>query len=254
MDVFVRVLQPERYDLWKQGKDITVLDHMKPTPLTSPELEAWNETKNALKAKMLRRANRKRSQPRRHKTQDQKSLVDAMAMDTTLEEVGEKEDQRRVPNLDEEDKHKASDSKEDKMSAKRKRYSVEFKKGIEEDSRGRNLTAFCQEKKLDLRMVCKWRAEYDSLSQQVEEGNKCRSSRQPLFPELEVASAAGLRTGEQRLCLCAELTFALAVAPHLEISPEAFKASQHWLDGFLQRYELSLQKIDQAVQARRYGT
>ncbi|KAM3852372.1 LOW QUALITY PROTEIN: lysine-specific demethylase 4B [Vipera latastei] len=112
MDVFVRVLQPERYDLWKQGKDITILDHMKPTPLTSPELEAWNETKNALKAKMLRRANRKRSQPRRHKTQDQKSLVDAMAMDTTLEEVGEKEDHRRVPNLDEEDKHKATDSKE----------------------------------------------------------------------------------------------------------------------------------------------
>uniref|UniRef100_A0A8C6X1S5 [histone H3]-trimethyl-L-lysine(9) demethylase n=1 Tax=Naja naja TaxID=35670 RepID=A0A8C6X1S5_NAJNA len=46
MDVFVRVLQPERYDLWKQGKDNTVLDHMKPTALTSPELDAWNETKN----------------------------------------------------------------------------------------------------------------------------------------------------------------------------------------------------------------
>lgn len=55
MDVFVRVLQPERYDLWKQGKDITVLDHMKPTALTSPELDAWNETKAELKAKLLRR-------------------------------------------------------------------------------------------------------------------------------------------------------------------------------------------------------
>lgn len=55
MDVFVRVLQPERYDLWKQGKDITALDHMKPTALTSPELEAWNQTKDTLKAKMLRR-------------------------------------------------------------------------------------------------------------------------------------------------------------------------------------------------------
>ncbi|ETE68151.1 Lysine-specific demethylase 4B [Ophiophagus hannah] len=106
--------QPERYDLWKQGKDNTVLDHMKPTALTSPELDAWNETKNALKAKMLRRANRKRSQPRRHKTQDQKSLVDAMAMDTSLDEVPEKEDQRRVPSLDEEDKPKVSESKEGK--------------------------------------------------------------------------------------------------------------------------------------------
>ncbi|OPJ78921.1 hypothetical protein AV530_020134 [Patagioenas fasciata monilis] len=55
MDVFVRVLQPERYDLWKQGKDITVLDHMKPTALSSPELDAWNETKAELKTKLLRR-------------------------------------------------------------------------------------------------------------------------------------------------------------------------------------------------------
>uniref|UniRef100_A0A8C4VX25 Lysine-specific demethylase 4B n=1 Tax=Gopherus evgoodei TaxID=1825980 RepID=A0A8C4VX25_9SAUR len=53
MDVFVRVLQPERYDLWKQGKDGAVLDHMKPTALTSPELDAWNETKPELKAKLL---------------------------------------------------------------------------------------------------------------------------------------------------------------------------------------------------------
>uniref|UniRef100_A0A8C9MWW9 Lysine-specific demethylase 4B n=1 Tax=Serinus canaria TaxID=9135 RepID=A0A8C9MWW9_SERCA len=53
MDVFVRVLQPERYELWKQGKDSAVLDHMKPTALSSPELDAWNETKAELKAKLL---------------------------------------------------------------------------------------------------------------------------------------------------------------------------------------------------------
>uniref|UniRef100_A0A8C6VD67 [histone H3]-trimethyl-L-lysine(9) demethylase n=1 Tax=Naja naja TaxID=35670 RepID=A0A8C6VD67_NAJNA len=64
MDVFVRVLQPERYDLWKQGKDNTVLDHMKPTALTSPELDAWNETKNALKAKMLRECRPKVRNPK----------------------------------------------------------------------------------------------------------------------------------------------------------------------------------------------
>ena len=74
------------------------------------------------------------------------------------------------------------------MSAKRKRYSVEYKKGIVEDSRGKNLTAFCKEKKLDIRMVQKWRAEYDNLSLQVDRGNskkrKCGSGRQPLFSEL----------------------------------------------------------------------
>ncbi|XP_062452095.1 lysine-specific demethylase 4B isoform X5 [Rhea pennata] len=106
MDVFVRVLQPERYDLWKQGKDIAVLDHMKPTALTSPELDAWNETKADLKAKLLRRSHRKRSQPRRHKTEDQKSLGDVMAIETALEDVKVKEELKRGPDLEEEERSK----------------------------------------------------------------------------------------------------------------------------------------------------
>lgn len=32
MDVFVRKFQPERYHLWKAGKDNTPIDHSKPTP------------------------------------------------------------------------------------------------------------------------------------------------------------------------------------------------------------------------------
>ena len=32
MDIFVRRFQPERYDIWKEGKDHTSLDHTKPTP------------------------------------------------------------------------------------------------------------------------------------------------------------------------------------------------------------------------------
>ncbi|NWS30974.1 KDM4B demethylase, partial [Polioptila caerulea] len=117
MDVFVRVLQPERYDLWKQGKDIAVLDHMKPTALSSPELDAWNETKAELKAKLLRRigdeeedskhrSHRKRSQPRRHKTEDQKSLGDVMAIETALEDVKVKEELKRGPDLEEEERGK----------------------------------------------------------------------------------------------------------------------------------------------------
>ncbi|XP_014742627.1 PREDICTED: lysine-specific demethylase 4B [Sturnus vulgaris] len=117
MDVFVRVLQPERYELWKQGKDIAVLDHMKPTALSSPELDAWNETKAELKAKLLRRigdeeedskhrSHRKRSQPRRHKTEDQKSLGDVMAIETALEDVKVKEELKRGPDLEEEERSK----------------------------------------------------------------------------------------------------------------------------------------------------
>ncbi|KAM7134625.1 lysine-specific demethylase 4B-like isoform 2-T3 [Macrochelys suwanniensis] len=112
MDVFVRVLQPERYDLWKQGKDGAVLDHMKPTALTSPELDAWNETKPELKAKLLRRSHRKRSQPRRHKTEDQKSLGEVIAMETSLEEVKLKEELKRGPDLDEEERSKVTEGGE----------------------------------------------------------------------------------------------------------------------------------------------
>uniref|UniRef100_A0A8C9K7X4 Lysine demethylase 4B n=1 Tax=Panthera tigris altaica TaxID=74533 RepID=A0A8C9K7X4_PANTA len=54
MDVFVRILQPERYELWKQGKDLTVLDHTRPTALSSPELSTWSASRASLKAKLLR--------------------------------------------------------------------------------------------------------------------------------------------------------------------------------------------------------
>lgn len=36
--------------------------------------------------------------------------------------------------------------------------------------------------------------------------------------------------------------FVFAMASQLEISPKELKASQHWLDGFLQGYELSLRR------------
>uniref|UniRef100_A0A8C8AQ88 Lysine-specific demethylase 4B n=1 Tax=Otus sunia TaxID=257818 RepID=A0A8C8AQ88_9STRI len=129
MDVFVRILQPERYDLWKQGKDITVLDHMKPTALTSPELDAWNETKTELKAKLLRRSHRKRSQPRRHKTEDQKSLGDVMAIETALEDVKVKEELKRGPDLEEEERSKIIEGEGDcKAKARPPKIKGERKK------------------------------------------------------------------------------------------------------------------------------
>uniref|UniRef100_A0A9L0IEP9 [histone H3]-trimethyl-L-lysine(9) demethylase n=1 Tax=Equus asinus TaxID=9793 RepID=A0A9L0IEP9_EQUAS len=63
MDVFVRVLQPERYELWKQGKDVTVLDHTRPTALSSPELSSWSASRASLKAKLLRRGSREGKWP-----------------------------------------------------------------------------------------------------------------------------------------------------------------------------------------------
>ncbi|XP_074834358.1 lysine-specific demethylase 4B isoform X3 [Carettochelys insculpta] len=124
MDVFVRVLQPERYDLWKQGKDSAVLDHMKPTAVTSPELDAWNETKADLKAKLLRRSHRKRSQPRRHKTEDQKSLGEVIAMETALEEVKMKEELKRGADLDEEERSKVAEAGEGDSKVKGRPHKV----------------------------------------------------------------------------------------------------------------------------------
>uniref|UniRef100_A0A8C6EJS7 Lysine-specific demethylase 4B n=1 Tax=Microcebus murinus TaxID=30608 RepID=A0A8C6EJS7_MICMU len=88
MDVFVRILQPERYELWKQGKDLTVLDHTRPTALTSPELSSWSASRASLKAKLLRRSHRKRSQPKKPKPEDPKSPGDGAAGLGLLEEAG----------------------------------------------------------------------------------------------------------------------------------------------------------------------
>nr|XP_054105374.1 lysine-specific demethylase 4B isoform X3 [Callithrix jacchus] len=120
MDVFVRILQPERYELWKQGKDLTVLDHTRPTALTSPELSSWSASRASLKAKLLRRqislkesrhwrkteeerkpslerkketkrpglsSHRKRSQPKKPKPEDPKSPGEGAA-GALLEEAG----------------------------------------------------------------------------------------------------------------------------------------------------------------------
>nr|KAF6328891.1 lysocardiolipin acyltransferase 1 [Pipistrellus kuhlii] len=137
----------------------------------------------------------------------------------------------------------------EEMSAKRKSYSVEYKKGIVEDSWGQNLTVFCKEKMFSIRLVRKWRAEYGNFIEQVDKGNakkrKCGSGLQPLFSELEVLICEWVvdRRAKALVVNRAQIQeFALAMAPQFDIAPEDFKASQHWLDNFLQRSELSLRR------------
>ncbi|XP_058886238.1 lysine-specific demethylase 4C isoform X3 [Acipenser ruthenus] len=48
MDLFVKRFQPDRYQLWKQGKDVAPIDHTQPTPGSTPELQSWlNRRKKA---------------------------------------------------------------------------------------------------------------------------------------------------------------------------------------------------------------
>ncbi|XP_060999822.1 lysine-specific demethylase 4D-like [Dama dama] len=43
MDAFVRILQPERYELWKRGQDRAVVNHAEPAAPGGRELSAWRE-------------------------------------------------------------------------------------------------------------------------------------------------------------------------------------------------------------------
>ncbi|XP_031715366.1 lysine-specific demethylase 4B isoform X2 [Anarrhichthys ocellatus] len=98
MDVFVRCLQPDRYEMWKQGKDTAVLDHLKATGLSSPELERWREQRVNHRANVLRRAMQKMKQVRRLKLEEVKVLAQEGIELNAAEyqhQVEEREAQRR---------------------------------------------------------------------------------------------------------------------------------------------------------------
>uniref|UniRef100_A0A3B3Y323 HTH CENPB-type domain-containing protein n=1 Tax=Poecilia mexicana TaxID=48701 RepID=A0A3B3Y323_9TELE len=134
-------------------------------------------------------------------------------------------------------------------SGKRKSYTVEYKKAIVEESWGKNVVQFCKEKMLDHRLVQKWRAEYTNLSEKVESGmakkRKIGCGRQPMYTELEslVSEWVADRRAKTLVVTRAQIQeYALAVSPQFDISPEQFKASQHWVDNFLERNDLSLRR------------
>uniref|UniRef100_A0AAR2J5X3 Lysine-specific demethylase 4B n=1 Tax=Pygocentrus nattereri TaxID=42514 RepID=A0AAR2J5X3_PYGNA len=74
MDVFVRCLQPDRYELWKQGKDTTVLDHQKPTNLTSPELEHWRKNRQLTQADVKKEEEKEGEKEEKKKKKKKKPL------------------------------------------------------------------------------------------------------------------------------------------------------------------------------------
>ncbi|XP_060001459.1 lysine-specific demethylase 4B isoform X2 [Lagenorhynchus albirostris] len=161
MDVFVRILQPERYELWKQGKDLTVLDHTRPTALSSPELSTWSASRASLKAKLLRRqislkenrhwkkteeerkpslerkkeqtrrpglsSHRKRSQPKKPKPDDPKSPGEGAPGTALLEEAGGGMKEEATPEADPEEEEEESQPLPQGREAE----------GSEEDGRGK---------------------------------------------------------------------------------------------------------------------
>ncbi|XP_031204607.1 lysine-specific demethylase 4B isoform X2 [Mastomys coucha] len=123
MDVFVRILQPERYEQWKQGRDLTVLDHTRPTALSSPELSSWSASRTSIKAKLLRRSHRRRSQPKKSKAEDLRSPGEAVAGVAGLDEARGCSRGETIPEDEDEDELLPSQGHE--------------ADGVEEDSRGK---------------------------------------------------------------------------------------------------------------------
>ena len=83
----------------------------------------------------------------------------------------------------------------------------------------------------------------------MNEGNakkrKCGSGQQPLYFELEDVMCEWVAERRAKALVIRRADsqeFALTNAPQFGILPEDFKASNHWFDNFLLRYELSLRK------------
>ena len=117
--------------------------------------------------------------------------------------------------------------------SKRKSYSIEYTKGIAEESQDKNLTAFCKERNLDLRMV------------RNAKKPKCGSGRQTLYSELKdvICEWVAERRAKALVVRRADIQkFALTNVPQFGILREDFKALNHRLDNFFLQHELSLRK------------
>ncbi|XP_012808166.1 lysine-specific demethylase 4C isoform X1 [Xenopus tropicalis] len=79
MDIFVKIFQKSRYQLWKQGKDICTIDHTKPTTGPTPEVIAWNMKRSRRKKGALKSLQHTRSRSKKLKTPEDKKTVVAGA-------------------------------------------------------------------------------------------------------------------------------------------------------------------------------
>uniref|UniRef100_A0A0N8ETV0 [histone H3]-trimethyl-L-lysine(9) demethylase n=1 Tax=Heterocephalus glaber TaxID=10181 RepID=A0A0N8ETV0_HETGA len=73
MDIFVRKFQPDRYQLWKQGKDIYTIDHTKPTPESTPEVKAWLQRRRKVR-KASKSFQGSRAHPKRPKAEEDEDV------------------------------------------------------------------------------------------------------------------------------------------------------------------------------------
>lgn len=131
--------------------------------------------------------------------------------------------------------------------ATRKSYSQEFKLKVIKESDGRNLTRYCLDNKLDIRMVRRWRAAREKIATEsiTTAGGlkrKCGTGRRPKIPD-ETEQLIFEWVVERRsrgLVVCRKdiQEHAMRLVNDLSL----FKASNTWLTKFMQRYGLSVRR------------
>ncbi|XP_027526375.1 lysine-specific demethylase 4C isoform X2 [Neopelma chrysocephalum] len=78
MDIFVRKFQPDRYQLWKKGKDLYTIDHTKPTPESTPEIRTWLRRRKKIQS-FPKSSQHPRSRSRKLKTPEDKRISAVVA-------------------------------------------------------------------------------------------------------------------------------------------------------------------------------
>ncbi|KAG9486718.1 hypothetical protein GDO78_006869, partial [Eleutherodactylus coqui] len=74
MDIFVKMFQPEKYEIWKQGKDIYTIDHSRPTIEATPEVKAWMSKRRRRVKNALNGLQHTTSRSKKLKTQEDKKV------------------------------------------------------------------------------------------------------------------------------------------------------------------------------------
>ncbi|KAM9330679.1 lysine-specific demethylase 4C [Gastrophryne carolinensis] len=75
MDIFVKMFQPHRYEVWRQGKDMYTIDHTKPTSDSTPEFKAWKNKRRRRIKNVLKGLQHTTSRSKRLKTQEDKKVL-----------------------------------------------------------------------------------------------------------------------------------------------------------------------------------
>ncbi|KAM9384784.1 lysine-specific demethylase 4A [Pholidichthys leucotaenia] len=144
MDVFVRKFQPNRYQLWKEGKDHTPMDHSRPTPEAAEflkdggqqESEVMEETGND-------REKTKEEKDRKDKLGKKKEEEEEEEEEDGEEKMGMKEEENRNDNApikqsaeflvdNREEKQEEEKDREDKLGKREEEEDGEEKMGMEE--------------------------------------------------------------------------------------------------------------------------